>query len=133
MEKLLENFDPPYYTATLNERQKGIKNKEKTGSSDELVTLAIRQNGFLGLNSFRNQKGTKETVSYWRSVEDIERWINTGEHNIFHRFGISFAKTFSLSISLIEKEIALKKDNQALKKNNSYVSTKINRISGCLS
>ena len=97
-----------------------------------MLTLAIRQKGFLGLNSFRNQKGAKETVSYWRNVDDIERWINAGERKINNRFGISLAETCSISIFLNEKDITSKEGNRSLRKFNSYVSTKFNRISGYL-
>jgi heme-degrading monooxygenase HmoA len=133
MEILLENINPPYYTATLNEVQEGIKDRDKIAPADEMLTLAIRQKGFLGLDSSRDQKGDKKTVSYWRNVDDIENWINAGEYKINHRFGIGLAETCSIDILLVENDIANKKSYQPLKIINNFVSSKINNITGYLS
>tara|TARA_B110000438_G_scaffold269329_1_gene285629 strand:+ start:83 stop:484 length:402 start_codon:yes stop_codon:yes gene_type:complete len=133
MEILLENLNPPYYTATLNEVQEGIKDSEEIAPADEMVTLAMRQKGFLGLDSSRDEKGDKKTVSYWRNVDDIEKWINAGEYKIHHRFGIGLAETCSIDISLIENDITIKRGYLILKNLNTFVHSKINSISGYLS
>jgi heme-degrading monooxygenase HmoA len=130
---LLENIDPPYYTATLNEVQEGIKDRDKIAPADEMVTLAMRQKGFLGLDTSRDKKGDKKTVSYWRNVDDIEKWINAGEYKINHRFGIGLAETCSIDILLVENRIINKKGYRALKNLNTFVYSKINSISGYLS
>ena len=133
MENLVESLDPPYYMATLNERQYGIKDKEEIAPTDRMVSLAMRQKGFLGLNSSRDTKGEKKTISYWRDIDDIEMWINAGEYNISHRFGIGLAETCSIKVSLIENNATNRKYNPSILKFNKYVVTKIRKISEYLS
>ena len=132
MEILLENLDPPYYTAKLNEVQKGIKDRDEIAPTDEMVTLAMRQKGFLGLNSSRDKKGEKKTVSYWRNLDDIEKWINAGDYKINHRFGIGLAETCSIDILLVEKEIKDSIYYRVLNNFNTYISSKFNSLVGAL-
>ncbi len=127
-----ENLDPPYYSAKLNEVQQGIKDKDEIAPADEMVTLAMRQKGFLGLDSFRDKKGDKRTVSYWRNLDDIEKWINAGDYKINNRFGIGLAETCTIDILLIEKKINDSSYYRTLKNFNNYVSSKINNLVGYL-
>ena len=82
MGSLAENLTPPYYTAVLNENKGGLKDAEHVAPTDEMVTIATRQPGFLGLETTRDKKGDKIMVSYWRDVDAIEGWINVGEVHI---------------------------------------------------
>tara|TARA_B100001142_G_C14289835_1_gene638481 strand:+ start:1214 stop:1612 length:399 start_codon:yes stop_codon:yes gene_type:complete len=132
MEIMSENLDPPYYSAKLNEVQQGIKDKDEIAPADEMVTLAMRQKGFLGLDSFRDKKGDKRTVSYWRNLDDIEKWINAGDYKINNRFGIGLAETCTIDILLIEKKINDSSYYRTLKNFNNYVSSKINNLVGYL-
>ena len=72
MGRLAENLTPPYYAAVLNENQSGVKDEEHVAPADEMVTLAPRQPGFLGLETARDKKGEPITVSYWRDIQAIE-------------------------------------------------------------
>jgi len=103
MESLAENLTPPYYAATLNERQGDLRDKNHIAPTDEMVTLATRQPGFLGLESSRDQKGIHKTVSYWKDVDAIEGWINVGDEKINDRFGIGLADTCGINITLIDE------------------------------
>ena len=132
MEIMSENLDPPYYSAKLNEVQQGIKDKDEIAPADEMVTLAMRQKGFLGLDSFRDKKGDKRTVSYWRNLDDIEKWINAGDYKINNRFGIGLAETCTIDILLIEKKINDSSYYRTLKNFNNYVSSKIKNLVGYL-
>ena len=132
MEIMSENLDPPYYSAKLNEVQQGIKDKDEIAPADEMVTLAMRQKGFLGLDSSRDKKGDKRTVSYWRNLDDIEKWINAGDYKINNRFGIGLAETCTIDILLIEKKINDSSYYRTLKNFNNYVSSKIKNLVGYL-
>lgn len=103
MESLAENLTPPYYTAVLNETKDGLKDADHIAPTDEMVTIATRQPGFLGLETSRDKKGEKILVSYWKDVDAIEGWINAGEININHRFGVGLADACGIEISLVEK------------------------------
>ena len=103
MESLEANLTPPYYTAVLNEIKGGLKDAEHVAPTDEMVTIATRQPGFLGLETTRDKKGEIIMVSYWRDVDAIEGWIIVGEIHITHRFGVGLANACGIEISLVEE------------------------------
>ncbi len=103
MGSLAENLTPPYYEAILNETQAGLKDKEHVDPTDEMVTLATRQRGFLGLETGRDKKGNQITVSYWKDVDAIENWIFVGDDKINNRFGTGLAETCGIQITLVDE------------------------------
>jgi heme-degrading monooxygenase HmoA len=133
MESLAENLTPPYYAATLNERQDDLRDKNHIAPTDEMVTLATRQPGFLGLESSRDQKGIHKTVSYWKDVDAIEEWITVGDKKITHRFGIGLDETCGIEVSLIEENAHPKKDRGAIKGLNAFVAAAISSLTGLVS
>ena len=133
MESLAENLTPPYYAATLNERQGDLRDKNHIAPTDEMVTLATRQPGFLGLESSWDQKGKHKTVSYWKDVDAIEEWINVGDKKITHRFGIGLDETCGIEVSLIEENTRRKKDRGAIKGLNAFVAAAISSLTGLVS
>ncbi|MBL4690486.1 MAG: hypothetical protein JKY68_03345 [Rhodospirillales bacterium] len=133
MESLAENLTPPYYAATLNERQGDLRDKNHIAPTDEMVTLATRQPGFLGLESSRDQKGKHKTVSYWKDVDAIEEWITVGDKKITHRFGIGLDETCGIEVSLIEENTRRKKDHGAIKGLNAFVAAAISSLTGLVS
>ncbi|MGF7075793.1 antibiotic biosynthesis monooxygenase family protein [Mucilaginibacter sp. 3215] len=68
---------PPYYAVIFTSLRTGVEE----GYGDmavEMVELARRQEGFLGVESARNNVGI--TVSYWQSVEAIKNWKANARH-----------------------------------------------------
>ncbi len=49
--------------------------------------LARRQPGFLGLESARGTDGLGITVSYWRSLEELQAWKAVAEHREAQQLG----------------------------------------------
>ncbi|NQV82398.1 MAG: hypothetical protein HQ494_01145 [Rhodospirillales bacterium] len=133
MESLAENLTPPYYAATLNERQGDIKDQNHVAPTDEMVTLATRQPGFLGLESSHDQKGKHITVSYWKDVDAIEGWITAGDEKINNRFGIGLAETCGIEISLIEKATFERNDRRAIRGLNAFVAAAFSSLTGFMS
>lgn len=43
-----------------------------------MVELAKQQDGFLGVESARNEIGI--TVSYWKDIDSIKKWKQNSEH-----------------------------------------------------
>jgi len=133
MESLVEHLTPPYYAATLNERQRGLKDKDHIAPADEMMTLATRQPGFLGLESSRDQKGDQKTVSYWKDVDAIEGWINAGENKINHPFGVGLSETCGIEISLVEENATPRRELRALRGLNAFVAACFSSLTGFLS
>ena len=133
MGRLAKNLTPPYYEAVLKETQEGLKDKNHVAPSDEMVTLAPRRSGFLGLETARDKKGNQITVSYWKDVDAIEEWINVGDKKITHRFGIGLDETCGIEVSLIEENTRRKKDRGAIKGLNAFVAAAISSLTGLVS
>ncbi|MDB5125657.1 MAG: hypothetical protein JWP94_3786 [Mucilaginibacter sp.] len=74
----------PYYavifTSLRTEGENGYN-----AMSEEMATLAKQQEGYLGIESARNELGI--TVSYWRSLEDIKNWKANTPHLFAQRQG----------------------------------------------
>ena len=102
MGSLAENLTPPYYAAVLNETRDGLKDGNHIAPADEMVTLATRQPGFLGLETAKDKKGDPITVSYWQDIDAIESWMAAGDDNINNRFGVGLAETCGIKVSHVE-------------------------------
>lgn len=73
MASLSDKLQPPYYAAIIDSK---LHNNidEPANESDQLVTLAVRRPGFLGLETALAADGRPVTVSYWRDLADVESW-----------------------------------------------------------
>ncbi len=74
----MKNFKPYYaviFTSTQNDNIEGYSEM-----AEKMENLAKKQQGFLGLESARNEVGI--TVSYWESLEAIKNWKQQSEHLI---------------------------------------------------
>lgn len=94
--------DPPYYavifTSVRTEGDNGY-----TEMADRMVELARQQDGFLGVESARNEIGI--TVSYWRDLEAIRKWKEHSEHKIARQFGHEkWYKSFRIRIAKVERD-----------------------------
>lgn len=70
---------PPYYAVIFS----SISTEDNTGYSemaDLMVELAKQQDGFLGIESAKNEIGI--TVSYWTGIDSIKKWKQNSEHLI---------------------------------------------------
>jgi heme-degrading monooxygenase HmoA len=71
--------------------------------SDQMFELAQKQDGFLGVESAREDLGI--SVSYWRDLESIRKWKENADHVIARRKGREiWYKSFSTRIALVESE-----------------------------
>ena len=49
-------------------------------AANRMVELARQQPGFLGIESVRQADGLGITISYWKTLEDIQNWKQNSEH-----------------------------------------------------
>ena len=92
----------PYYavifTSTQNENNKGYQKM-----AIKMETLAKTQEGFLGIDSARNDIGI--TVSYWKSLEAIKNWKQNSEHLFAQQKGIKdWYSWYNVRICKVERE-----------------------------
>lgn len=73
-------------------------------AAERMLALAREQPGFLGVDSVRDETGTGITVSYWESLEAIERWREHPEHAAIRARGRSeWYASYRLTVARIER------------------------------
>mgnify|MGYP000241740846 FL=1 len=100
-----KNFKPYYaviFTSTQNENIDGYSEM-----AEKMENLAKQQNGFLGIESARNEIGI--TVSYWASLEAIKNWKQQSEHLQAQQKGREdWYSWYNVKICKVEREYEFK-------------------------
>jgi len=100
----VDEFEPPYYAVIFSNRLDLESDDGYGDMAERMVELAEGQQGFLGVDSARNPDGFGITVSYWKSLEDIEAWRNNSEHKKAQKLGWEkWYKSFTLNIARVER------------------------------
>ncbi len=68
---------PPYYAVIFTSVRTDGDN-ENAEMAKEMEKLVLKQPGFLGFESARNETGI--TVSYWKDLESIKNWKENLKH-----------------------------------------------------
>lgn len=96
---------PPYYAVIFS----SVKSDDDTGyaeMADKMVALASEQDGFLGVESVRQELGI--TVSYWRDLESIRKWKEHAEHKLAREKGRTvWYRSFKTRIAKVERDYGL--------------------------
>lgn len=92
----------PYYAVIFT----STKTKDADGydeMAERMVQLASIQEGFLGVESARNEVGI--TVSYWKDIESIKKWKENSEHTVAREKGRKFwYSSFKTRIAKVERD-----------------------------
>ena len=100
--------ETPYY-AVIFTSIKTTHSSDYSEMADLMVTLAQQQDGFLGIESARNELGI--TVSYWRDLESIKKWKENTKHSIAREKGRKeWYQAFKTRIALVERDYGFEKD-----------------------
>ncbi len=93
---------PPYYAVIFTSvRTSGDNGYARM--SDKMVELARKQDGFLGVESAREEAGI--TVSYWRDLESIRKWRENTEHKLARAKGREiWYNSFTTRIAKVERD-----------------------------
>jgi heme-degrading monooxygenase HmoA len=98
---IVKTPNPPYYavifTSIREDRDDGYSEK-----ANEMLELASEQEGFLGMESARSELGI--SVSYWDSLDSIQKWSRNTQHVEAKEMGKSgFYKEFKTRICKVER------------------------------
>lgn len=98
---------PPYYavifTSIKTNNDEGYKN-----AAEEMMQLAIKQPGFLGIESAKEEVGI--TVSYWQTLTDIKNWKQVAEHLFAQQLGREkWYLQYKTRICLVERDYGFEK------------------------
>ncbi len=98
---------PPYYAVIFTSTRTPVS--EGYGEmSDTMEELVVKQPGFLGFESARNEIGI--TVSYWKDLESIKNWRENAEHTIARLTGRKkWYKNFKVRIAKVERDYGFEK------------------------
>jgi heme-degrading monooxygenase HmoA len=100
-------MQPPYYAVIFTSKRTDLA-LGYDEMSQKMVELAHQQEGFLGIESARNEIGI--TVSYWSSLEAIQRWKVNLDHIQAQRNGIANWYTdYTVRIAKVEREYSFVK------------------------
>lgn len=93
---------PPYYAVIFTSlRTDGDDGYE--AMADEMFALASAQDGFLGVDSARNEVGI--TVSYWKTHEAIRNWKANSRHLMAQKYGRDkWYQHYKVRICLVERD-----------------------------
>jgi heme-degrading monooxygenase HmoA len=99
----------PYYAVIFTSiRTEGDNGYDKM--AERMVELAQQQDGFLGVESARNEVGI--TVSYWRDLPSIKKWKEQAEHKIARERGrTDWYVSFKTRIAKVESDYGFSIDN----------------------
>jgi heme-degrading monooxygenase HmoA len=77
--------------------------------ADKMLELAKQQDGFLGVESARNELGI--TVSYWRDLNSIKTWKENTKHSIAQKKGrTEWYNSFKVRIAKVERDYEFEKE-----------------------
>jgi heme-degrading monooxygenase HmoA len=96
---------PPYYAVIFTTLMTGSE-EGYDEMSKKMEALAKRQEGYLGIESARNEIGI--TVSYWENIVSIINWKNNFEHSIAQEKGRTlWYKNYQVRICKVERDYGL--------------------------
>ncbi len=103
MSGIVKTPEPPYF-AVIFSSQRTEEDKRYGIMADKMVELASKQEGFLGVESARDD-GLGITVSYWDSLESIKNWKENSAHKVAQGKGrAEWYKNFSLRVCKVERQ-----------------------------
>ncbi len=102
----LIDCQPPYYVVTFANK----KTATQQGYSEtlmQILALAQKQKGFLGLDSCSNAENFGITNSYWESLADIKNWKQQSDHLIAQNKGKErWYECYTVNIAKVEHSYA---------------------------
>jgi heme-degrading monooxygenase HmoA len=105
---LISNTPKPPYYAVIFTSERSEVDDGYMDMSTKMTELAKQQDGFLGLESARNELGI--TVSYWRDLESIKKWKANSEHLEAQNKGrTTWYKNYKTRICLVERDYIISK------------------------
>jgi len=111
MASLVEKLIPPFYAAMINDGENIKTFDDEISPTDEMVSIAPHQPGFLGLETTWDKQGKWVTVSYWADMDSEKAWEHKGDNQIREKFsGQALKETCAIRVSLVNCKIgSLKK------------------------
>lgn len=103
----IQIVEAPYY-AVIFTSKRTESNDSYSEVAQKMVELAQKQEGFLGVESARNEIGI--TVSYWKDLTSISKWKQNLNHLDAQQKGKTiWYENYTVRIALVEREYHFEK------------------------
>lgn len=103
---------PPYYAVIFTSKRSEIEKEAYHSTASKMVSLAEKQEGYLGIESYRNENGYGVTISYWQSLENISAWKRNLEHRAAQQKGREkWYESYKLRIAKVERDYEFEMKN----------------------
>ncbi len=98
MSVIAEGLEAPYYIAAFST---GATSAHESDAVGRMIRLAVRAEGFLGLETTNRDDGTTAMQSYWGNLEALDRWKLACDRMLaetcdlkswYHAFGLTVTK-----------------------------------------
>lgn len=100
---------PPYYAVIFTSKRTEKEIEPYGKMADRMVNLASEQEGYLGIESYRNADGYGVTISYWMNLEGISVWKKNMEHRSAQQQGRdNWYSEYKVRIAKIERDYEFK-------------------------
>jgi len=108
----------PYYAVVFTSRRTSQEEGSYTAMAAEMIELARKQPGFLGVDHAREAVGI--TVSYWESLENIADWKSQTRHKFAQERGRDqWYESYTIRICRVEREYSFERMSQEKAENDS--------------
>jgi len=96
---------PPYYAVIFSSHRTTHASDEYAKAAEEMFALGSQEPGYLGHESVRDAVGAGITVTYWDSLENIQKWKTNAEHLVIQKMGRdTFYEEYHVKIAKVERE-----------------------------
>lgn len=101
----------PYYVVAFSSQRTADDDTGYGKMADQMVELAEKQDGFLGIESVRDASGFGITNSYWRDEESIRNWKRNVDHLAAQKQGrAAWYESYALRIARVERAYGFNAD-----------------------
>ncbi len=108
---MIAKTPPPPYYAVIFTSLRAEDDEEYEKMAVEMLELASKQKGFLGVESARDALGI--TVSYWSSLMDIQNWKQNTQHLTAQRNGKEkWYQAYKVRIVKVERDYDFRNRNR---------------------
>jgi len=105
---MISKTPPPPYFAVIFTSTRTDGGDGYSQMADKMVELAAKQEGFLGVESAREEIGI--TVSYWKDLDSIKNWKNNVDHLEAQEKGkTDWYALFKVRIAKVERDYGFEK------------------------
>jgi heme-degrading monooxygenase HmoA len=106
--------EPPYYAVIFTSLRTPADDAGYESAAAEMAELAMRQPGYLGVESARGGDRLGITVSYWASEEAIRAWKLESDHLAVQRLGRErWYAGYTLRVARVERSYTLETSPQS--------------------